>query len=178
MEAFWEKGYDSTSLSDLEKRMGINRFSLYATFDDKHELFLKCLDRYRDTVVPDLWVKELEAPDASLAAIKAYFRGFVALVAQGGGVRGCLMTNSAVELGASDERAAARVRAHVQRLEDGFYRALVRAAERGEIDAKRDLRALARYFTASAQGLVVLAKVHQDRGFFQDIADSVLANLG
>ncbi|MBI4539182.1 MAG: hypothetical protein HY704_06720 [Gemmatimonadetes bacterium] len=31
-------------------RLGINRFSLYATFGSKGRLFLRALDRYRDGV--------------------------------------------------------------------------------------------------------------------------------
>ena len=29
---FWKKGYEATGIEDLEKRMGINRFSIYSTF--------------------------------------------------------------------------------------------------------------------------------------------------
>lgn len=47
MHLFWEQGYYVTSLSDLENRMKINRSSIYPTYGDKKELFLKCLDRYQ-----------------------------------------------------------------------------------------------------------------------------------
>lgn len=176
MEAFWERGYESTSLRDLEERMGINRFSLYATFESKRELFLRSLDRYRDKVVPDLWIKALEAPDAALPAIRAYFQAFVDLAASAG-TKGCLMTNSAVELGRRDAKAARRVRAHLQRLEDAFARALAHAAAKGEIVPTGDPRAQARYLTACAQGLAVMTKVQRDRRLLLDVVDSVLRSL-
>lgn len=46
MQIFWCQGYEGTSLSDLTEAMGINRPSLYATFGNKEELFVKVLDRY------------------------------------------------------------------------------------------------------------------------------------
>lgn len=40
MNAFWARGYESTSMQDLVACMGINRGSLYATFGDKRSLFI------------------------------------------------------------------------------------------------------------------------------------------
>ena len=72
MQVFWERGYEATSMQDLVDCMGINRFSLYSTFGDKHQLFLAALARYRDKVVARL-VDELEWSDAGLAAIRQFF---------------------------------------------------------------------------------------------------------
>ena len=41
MEAFWAKGYEGTSVSDLLEAMGIHRGSMYDTFGDKRSLFLE-----------------------------------------------------------------------------------------------------------------------------------------
>jgi AcrR family transcriptional regulator len=48
LDAFWERGYEKTSMQDLVDRMGIGRRSLYDTFGDKHSLFLRALRRYAD----------------------------------------------------------------------------------------------------------------------------------
>src|SRR4029453_998964 len=47
MEGFWKKGFESASITDLTKAMGINPPSLYATFGDKEKLFLEAIERYR-----------------------------------------------------------------------------------------------------------------------------------
>ena len=47
VELFWDRGYEGTSLADLEAHLGLGRQSLYNAFGDKHTLFLKALDRYR-----------------------------------------------------------------------------------------------------------------------------------
>ena len=48
MQAFWAKGYESTSLDDLCEATGLGRSSLYAAFGDKRGLYLRALDRYED----------------------------------------------------------------------------------------------------------------------------------
>ncbi len=46
IDVFWAKGYDGTSMKDLTEAMGIKAPSLYATFGDKHSLYLQAIDRY------------------------------------------------------------------------------------------------------------------------------------
>ncbi|WP_130735162.1 TetR/AcrR family transcriptional regulator [Flavobacterium sp. J27] len=45
-ELFWEKGYSRTSMNDLEERLQLNRSSIYRSFGNKQELFIKCLQSY------------------------------------------------------------------------------------------------------------------------------------
>jgi TetR/AcrR family transcriptional regulator, transcriptional repressor for nem operon len=45
-DAFWEFGYDGTAVSELERRTGVNRSSLYAEFGSKQALFAESLDMY------------------------------------------------------------------------------------------------------------------------------------
>jgi len=51
MHVFWHKGYEATSMEDLLAAMHLNRGSLYDTFGDKRQLFLKALDRYCQGIV-------------------------------------------------------------------------------------------------------------------------------
>jgi len=46
LHAFWARGFEATSISDLVDVTGVNRASLYAGFGDKRGLFLGCLQRY------------------------------------------------------------------------------------------------------------------------------------
>lgn len=46
LHVFWAKGYASASLKDLTAAMGISPPSLYATFGDKHALYLEAIALY------------------------------------------------------------------------------------------------------------------------------------
>src|ERR1700750_25596 len=45
---FWHKGYNGTSMQDLVDGLGISRSSLYDTYGDKHSLFVKALESYKE----------------------------------------------------------------------------------------------------------------------------------
>jgi AcrR family transcriptional regulator len=47
-ESFWKSGYAAVSLDELASAAGMNRPSLHAAFGNKHDLYLKTLQRYRD----------------------------------------------------------------------------------------------------------------------------------
>jgi TetR/AcrR family transcriptional repressor of nem operon len=176
MGAFWTKGYAATSIEDLVAHMGIQRGSLYATFGDKRSLFLTALDRYQRVVTRELF-EALEAPRSGLEAIRRFFRLRVERSLDRSRPPGCLVTNSAVELSRRDRGAAAKVGASLAGLEAAFLRALARARAQGELAARRDVRALARFLTSSAQGLSVMAKAFPERAVLEDVVAVVLAAL-
>lgn len=176
VDVFWESGYDATSVQDLVDRMGINRFSLYDTFGDKHELFLLALDRYRQVVVSDR-LAALETSREGLKSIHRYFSDIIDYLFTDKGWKGCLMTNSAVEVAPRDREAAARVSAHLQKMSEGFHHALVRASNKGELKDKKRLRQSAWFLTCTAQGLGVVAKTCRDRTVLEGIVKAALDSL-
>ena len=50
MEIFWLHGYEKTSIEELVKCMGVHRKSIYDTFGNKYELFIKSLEYYSTTI--------------------------------------------------------------------------------------------------------------------------------
>jgi TetR/AcrR family transcriptional repressor of nem operon len=176
MIAFWASGYEATSIEDLVDRMGIQRGSLYGTFGDKRTLFLAALERYQQVVARELF-EALDAPGSGLAAIRRFFHLRVASALDRRRPAGCLMTNSAVELSRRDRGVATRIGGSLGKMEAAFGRALDRARAAGELAPGRDLRALARFLTASAQGLSVMAKACPDRALLEDVVSVVLGAL-
>lgn len=74
LELFWRRGYEATSMADLVEHLGIGRASIYATFGNKHELYLKALDRYGESRDPAL-LDALSKPGPALPAVRAVVRG-------------------------------------------------------------------------------------------------------
>lgn len=173
MRVFWSRGYAATSIEQLVTRMGIQRGSLYAAFGDKRALFFAAIERY-DRVVSSKLLATLNEPASGKAAIERFFRLKVELAMAPGRPRGCLVTNSAAELASRDRGTGIRVGAVLTRLEAAFHRAVVRARKAGEIDPRRNPRALARFLTSSAQGLSVMAKAFPDRAALDDIVEVIL----
>ena len=174
METFWRYGYEATSVQNLVENMGINRGSLYDTFGDKHSLFQAAIAHYEQTVVKKA-ISRLEASGASKQAIIDHFYDLIERAVTDSQRRGCLMTNSAVELSPHDPDTASRIAANLQRIESAFKKALVRAKEQGEISSKHDINALASFLTCNLQGLRVISKIKPDREFLRDIAGVTLS---
>ncbi|MGW6707346.1 TetR/AcrR family transcriptional regulator [Streptomyces sp. NPDC054956] len=177
MELFWQRGYEATSMADLVERLGIGRASIYATFGNKHELYLKALDRYNENRDPVL-LGELSRPGPALPAVRAVVRRF-AIEASSDGQRltGCFVTNTAAELGACDPVSARRVEASWNYIETLLHSALARAQAQGELPADRDPRTLARMLLVLMQGLRVVGKASDDPARVRDAAEQALALL-
>ncbi|GEP05603.1 TetR/AcrR family transcriptional regulator [Methylobacterium oxalidis] len=176
MQAFWSRGYSATSMQDLVNAMGINRGSLYATFGDKHALFLAALRMFDEQVRARL-LANLTAEHSPREAICELFRIFQHEAAQPNGNRGCLLTNSALELSAHDPEVA-KIVSEAQRQIEGFFQSRIEAGrEAGEIPAGRPAPELARGFLASLLGLMVLIRSRPEEGLLASVVDEALSRI-
>jgi AcrR family transcriptional regulator len=50
-ELFMKKGYDSTSMSDISSKVGINKASLYYFFEDKEHLYFEIMRKALDNIL-------------------------------------------------------------------------------------------------------------------------------
>jgi TetR/AcrR family transcriptional repressor of nem operon len=131
MQLFWQVGFDGASIPRLEGHLGINRFSIYDTFGKKRDLFIRALDLYATELLQELMIP-LESGTEGLGDLRRFFvawrRYFV-----DDQIRGCLMCNTATELGDSDPEISKRVNAYFDRLEQAVLSSLKRARELGEV---------------------------------------------
>lgn len=176
MELFWRQGYEATSMADLVEHLGIGRASLYATFGDKHELYVRALRRYLETRSPDP-VEVLSQPGPALPAIRDLVRSYVEETLADQHRRGCMIVNSATELLPHDTRVAQIVESGWDHLEVALTSALTRARAQGELPADRDPRAIARFLLVFLQGVRVLAKGTADPARLRDAAHQALQIL-
>jgi TetR/AcrR family transcriptional regulator, transcriptional repressor for nem operon len=137
LKAFWDKGYEATSIEDLTSAMGISRSSFYSCFGSKHGVFLAALRSYSDDALAAL--AEL-SHEPSVEAIPAMMS---ALADPEGGPRGCLLVNCITELAPRDDEIAAIGRRHLARIEQIFATALSPDAPESAADRARALSALA-----------------------------------
>ena len=175
-ELFWTKGYEVTSMRDLEEGLGVGRQSLYSTFGDKRDLFLAALDRY--AALQQERIEPLLARDAGLAAIRAYFATAFSPAACSEPRRSCMMLNSVVEFGQADAEVARRYVANQEHIVGAFRHALSGAVRKGELSANIDQNALALFLLSQMYGLVVLSKGGAPPATLERVVATALSALG
>jgi len=168
LQLFWKKGYESTSMQELVGVMQVNRASLYQTYGNKYDLYLASLNRYVDTTLAAI-NQVLEETGPALASLQALFQRLV-MFSLKGGLNGCFINNTAVELGAHDQDLAKKIRDVWRRFEDVFATMVQRGIDNGEIAANTDVRKTARLLNTNLQGLLVQTKINSSK---KSLFDSV-----
>ncbi len=97
MHTFWRNGYEATSVRLLEEKMGINQFSIYASFGNKEGVFIKSMQFYNAKLKSEI-LNKLVNSNNGIEGIKQYFYDFLMFVKHNNKYRGCLLTNSLNEL--------------------------------------------------------------------------------
>ena len=161
LSAFWQRGFETTSLPELLDSMGVGRASFYNAFNSKREVFLKCLDLYFATVEAHLAALIANAGDRN-SAVAALIDGVLQVArsteTSTAGWRGCLIGNTALELGADDREVVDRLKVGVEVLRAQFEKALSLPSPAGAKLSELQIERSALHLVASVQGLLVLAK--------------------
>ena len=176
MLTFWERGYEATSMQDLVDRTGVNRGSLYATYGDKHALFLASLRMYDEQVRQRL-LTEMESRFTPREAIRQLFLVFAESVSERGSNRGCFLTNCALELAQRDKEVGQVVAASQEDIEAFFVRLIRKGQIAGEISGELKPTQTARGLLASLIGLIVLTRSRPDKTLLHSIIDDVVRRL-
>jgi len=156
VRVFAEKGFGEASLADLTKAMKINRFSLYATYGNKEELFVKAMAEFNDIRTQRL-SQTLSAPSAQegirklLSDAAGYFTDLK-------GLGTCFVTQAplaATEVSEKTRRQVADMRASVEKL---IRDRLEKAIKDDELPQETSAADLARFFSVTIQGFALQAQ--------------------
>ncbi|HEY0696798.1 MAG TPA: helix-turn-helix domain-containing protein [Micromonospora sp.] len=158
-DLFWERGYEATSMADLEQRTGLNRSSIYQAFGSKRGLFDETLRHYlREVAEPRL--TGLDRAGAGLPEIVDYLRALGDVLAGHPGLarNGCLMVNSVAELSTRDDGIRDIGLAYRERIAAALARALRTAGQGGQIPPTT-VEARGRLLTATVIGVLLTARL-------------------
>ena len=157
MRAFWEHGYQGTSMDDLVAATEVNRGSLYTAFAGKRTLFLEALRHY-DQVHRAGFLDGLARDHAPREAIIAAFEAAGRQDGRDGTPGGCLLVNTMLELAPHDPEIRAFVLGCLKEVEDFFCTMIEAAQAEGTVEPTLAARETAQALLGLFLGLRVLAR--------------------
>lgn len=175
LDVFWERGYASTSLSDLLERTGLAKGSLYKAFGDKRQLFWAALDRYLERGLRGL--DDLARGGSPRETLRTWLTNVASMATCDGVRRGCMAVNCTVELAPHDQEVRERLRRHEKSLERLYARLVQAGVDAGEFRDDVDPKAAARWLTTMVDGLQVRGKLGLDRRGAAETIDLAMAAL-
>ncbi|MFD5649445.1 TetR/AcrR family transcriptional regulator, partial [Streptomyces sp. NPDC127039] len=170
--AFWEHGYEATSVSDLTRVMDIGAPSLYAAFGDKRSLFEEVVQEY-GVRYGSFGERALAEEPSARAGIERMLREAAAEYTAPGRPHGCLVIHAAANCSTAEVEESLRERrnANIAAIES---RIGADVAE-GVLPPDTDAAALARYTGAMIQGMSQQARDGASRAELEALAEIALA---
>ncbi|NVD45913.1 TetR/AcrR family transcriptional regulator [Qipengyuania atrilutea] len=172
MLAFWRHGYETTSISDLIRKMGISAPSLYAAFGDKKNLFLEAVGLYAGDT--NAVRQNIEAAPSSYDAARSVLANSVETFTGADTPPGCLLASSTATGSAASEDVRGAVAAYRRELRDSLQARIERDIGEGCVPADVDPVALANLVVALLQGLSVMARDGADRASLLSVVEATM----
>ena len=168
MEVFWRHGYEGATIAQLTEAMGINPPSLYACFGNKEGLLKAALDRY--TKLRGVWMDEVVAAPTARDVAERMLMGIADKQTDPANPPGCLLVQGGIACGTGSENVPFELAARRAQNEDQLHDRFIRAKAEGDLKPSSDPAALARYVSAVAVGMGVMASSGADREALRQVA--------
>ncbi|WP_037674112.1 TetR/AcrR family transcriptional regulator [Streptomyces griseus] len=170
--AFWEHGYEATSVSELTSAMGIGAPSLYAAFGDKQALFAEVVREY-GVRYGSFGDRALAEEPTARAAVERMLREAAVEYTAPGRPHGCLVIHAATNCTSPEVEGSLRDRRNASIA--AFERRMRDDVEAGELPADTDVAALARHTGAIIQGMSQQARDGASREELEALAEIAMA---
>ncbi len=151
MSQFWQFGFESTSIQDLQRVCGLPASSLYNRFGNKAGLFEAALEQYVKKVVTGRCDKYLD-PAKGLEGIYQYV---ASALNDPHSHWGCLLVNSQVQLEQLPPGAVPLIQSGSKQVCQALQRSLSQAQTLGEIAPNQPIELLAEQLALFIQGLLI-----------------------
>lgn len=180
MILFWQRGYQACALPDLLNAMNISRSSLYASFGDKRQLFMECLELFFQRTFNPLCQIQGENANGessySLQSIENFFRYTILQVPEHRRECGCLLVNTILEMADQDQQLSQLAAEKLSQVEAYFQECFKHAIDEGALQGKA--RDLAQLCMTLNQGLRVACRQGRSLSELENILQSSLRALG
>ncbi|TMR90294.1 TetR/AcrR family transcriptional regulator [Nonomuraea basaltis] len=157
LRAFWQHGYEATSIAGLTAAMGIRPPSLYAAFGDKRRLFEEAVHRYQRTHGA-FTTRALAEEPTGRQAIERVLREAAAEYTSEEHPKGCLIISAAVNCGPESAEVEELLRGFRQEAKSALKRRIDEDVAAGLIPAATDTAGLAAFYASVIQGMSTQAR--------------------
>ncbi|MEM8661623.1 MAG: TetR/AcrR family transcriptional regulator [Pseudomonadota bacterium] len=161
MHLFWAQGYTATGMSQLLSSTGLKPGSFYNRFDSKKTLFIRCLEQYNESVVGERIKAHLTDGEPATAIENFFVSAFETLSKDE--MIGCLLTNTATELGTADPDINKTVWAGLLKIQNAFSRLIVKGQQTGKLDHDLDPDVTALHLLSCFQGIGVIGRLTKNK---------------
>lgn len=176
MGVFHRRGFKGAPTEVLIRELGVNRNSVYSEFGSKEGLFTATLSHY-DALVVNQLLGPLEAKSATLDDVEALFHIFAKTAEASVGL-GCLMCNTAAELGGNEPALQPMVEQYFQRWQDAFRNSLHGAVRARQISNDTDIGVEARFLTSCCLGIFLMVRAGITATAAHEAIQGALHHLG
>ncbi|MDQ1142701.1 TetR/AcrR family transcriptional regulator [Pedobacter agri] len=173
LELFWTQGYHVTSITDLEREMGINRSSIYPTYGDKKELLIKCLTKYLKGKVAEYAAITGGANTDAIENLRRMFGLAVDQSIREG--RTCLAVKMAFEISLGDEDVRRVLLSSEKKIEEIYYNILLAGQAQGSVRNNVDAKLTADFFAASSSALFKNYALNKNRKAVYNMIENLIS---
>jgi TetR/AcrR family transcriptional repressor of nem operon len=176
MLVFWEKGYEGTSINDLEQAMGLKRTSIYNAFGNKSAIFERVMSCYKESVMSALFTAMDAAPGIK-EGVRRLLNGALDIHFDEENPGGCLVVLSLMESGQHDEQSLASMQQTIQDLKTALQARLNKAKKSGELSKGLDAGSTATTIATTMAGMMVMGKANFTRASLKKTVNQVVSLL-
>lgn len=181
MQTFWSFGYDGATTPVLERELGINRSSLYATYGSKAELYRKALERYATTLPGPGSFGDAASNLFDGTSLREHIVCLLRNVAEpdlmGDRPRGCFAGNATVEVATRDPEVQRLVSGSFDGVQKRLRELLIAARDQQALRPDADVDALASMLLVFVEGLSLVARATRDRELVERAIEGAVASL-
>lgn len=172
---FWEKGYNGTSMHDIVDIMQLNRSSIYSSFGNKHDLFLKSLTNYAQLKTAQYLRAANQKTLSPFQALAHTIRDVIDQTIKD--KKTCLIIRTIFELGDSDKQVNKLITGNAIVLENIFIQLIEKAQEAGEISKSVSSKIKARYILTSFSGFYKHYIISGNKKEVSELVDFLISSL-
>jgi len=155
LSCFWDNGYQNTSIRLLEKKMGINQFSIYSSFKSKSNLYTIVLKRYINRLKEN-YLKSFDKADCNISDIEEFLIKFGKDMITHKIPQSCLMVRSILNYNNFDNNIKSTIDDFISMMEGLYKKALKNSIQQGIISADTNTNKEVKFLLGITQSISIM----------------------